>query len=344
MSVRIERLGPSDDGQLVGFLNRLAAASPQVLAYHYPVYRDMLIAIGVGEPFYLGAWKDGELAAVLPGFMRGAAVGRVYSSLPFCGPNAGVLAETAASDYRVALLDSLVGQLKAAGDVLSASIYTPFLSQEFESYDRVLAGALIVPKFTQHLGLPAAPWYSKLRCDIRHAIQGGVTTSTEVTPQRIDRFYEIYCQNCADAGIPVKPRAAVDFLADKGVAAGNVKLYFALQGGEMVSGLMVICSPVTASYYLPCTLKEKRSLQAGSLLIDAAVQELTARGLRFWNWESSPNRDSGVYRFKEKWGSKESDFRIYILPFREPEVFRSIGRDGLAAAFPYYFVYPFDRL
>jgi hypothetical protein len=172
----------------------------------------------------------------------------------------------------------------------------------------------------------------------------GVKISKDITPERVETFYAIYERNCKDYDIPLKPKKCVEFLVDKGVRSKHAGIYFAFYEGEMIGGLLVIWSPLTASYYIPCTLANARTLQPGAALIEQAIDDARARGIQIWNWESSSSRESGVYRFKEKWGSVEGSYRISVQTFHPRERFQQLGKDGILRHFPFYFVYPFDLL
>jgi hypothetical protein len=108
--------------------------------------------------------------------------------------------------------------------------------------------------------------------------------------------------------------------------------------------LLLVLSPSTVSYYVPAFELEYRHLQPNALLIDHAMSELCSGSPRVWNWESSPGRESGVYRFKQKWGSEECDYRIYLQSFRPEEELSRIGRNALEREYPYFFVWPYNRL
>ena len=344
MNVRL--LTPADDARLAAFLDDLGRASPAALAYHYPFYRDTIAAAGVGEPTTFALEEDGVLTALLPGFSRSTDTGTVFASLPFFGPNAGVLAaagDRAAERHRL-LLDALRAWMRTHPRPLAASLQTPFLLPDFATYDALLPDALVVDRFTQQVDIQAGEWPSKVRYDLRRAANLGVTVERGLTSERLDAFYQLYMDNAQAVGIAVKPRSVVDQLATRGVAEGRVKLYSAWHEGRFVAGLMVLQSPSVVSYYLPCNLDAARSLQPGMLLIDAAVQDARAAGRRWWNWEGSPSRESGVYMFKKRWGSTESPYRTYVLPFQPPETFAALGKDRIAAEFPFMFVYPFNRL
>ena len=345
MSICVEELSPRDDQEHIDFLDRLGRTSPSVLGYYYPFYRDMLVEIGVGQPVYLGARRDGELVGLLPAFVRKSALGTVYCSLPYFGPNAGVLCgDEARAEIHSALLQALLDRARA-DDALSCAVYTPFMFDEFALYDAVMPEAIVVNKFTQYLDVRITTWdKGTIARNIRKAKKVGVEISLDITPERVETFYTIYERNCKDYGIPLKPRKCVDFLVSARVLGHYTSIYFAFHEGHMIGGLLVIWGPLVASYYIPCVLAEARTLQPGPALIERAIRDAKARGIRFWNWESSPSRESGVYRFKKKWGSVEGTYRIYVQAFRPRELFQRLGVDGILRHFPYFYVYPFDLL
>lgn len=336
----------SSHAEIVRFLNALGNNNPSVLGYHFPFYRDMLIKIGVGKPVYLGAYLDDKLVGLLPSFSFQSSVGVVYNSLPFFGPNSGVLCN--ADEFRFEVHAVLFHALftRALQDkALCCVIYTPFLFNEFDLYDSFMPDALVVERFTQYMSLVGISFEHGTRGnDARRAVRSGVTISKEVTRERIDVFYNIYEQNCMEFGIPQKPKECIVALTHSSIVGRFADIFFAVHENRLIGGLLVLRSPLTASYYLPCTLTSARALQPGSLLIHYAISKAQSCGLQFWNWESSPSRESGVYRFKEKWGAVESKYRIYVKLLQPGDVFNALGRQGILRHFPNYFVYPFDRL
>jgi Acetyltransferase (GNAT) domain len=346
MGIDIEEL--SCDTEIINFLDKLSLKNPSVLGYHYPFFRDMLILIGIGEPVYLGARQLGKLVGLLPAFTFNTKAGAVYSSLPFFGPNAGILCDTSKSQAEIhqALLKALLFKAEAS-NALCCSIYTPFLFKDFQLYDSVMPNAIIVNKFTQYLNLTSTmnSWQTgALGRNLRKAYREGIEIDTKVNWQRLNTFYDIYQQNCIEYGIPQKPKLCIDFLTQPNIIGNHTSIYFAFHQGKMIAGLLTIYSSQTLSYYIPCTISSARSLQPGVMLIYQAIKDAQARGIRYWNWESSPSREDGVYLFKEKWGSIEGSYRIYLKTFRPSNIFRDLGQNNIAKHFPYYFVYPFDLL
>jgi hypothetical protein len=135
--IDVRVVGPDADDRYTAFLDRVSSRSPQVLAYHYPLYRDMLVGIGVGTPVYLGAFDGDRMVGALPGFLKQSEHGACYCSLPYFGPNAGVIAgdgDPAAPDIHRELLMSALDLLRKERRPLTASFYSPFLSDRWDFY------------------------------------------------------------------------------------------------------------------------------------------------------------------------------------------------------------------
>lgn len=338
----VRPLNKSDDQALTAFFG--ATGAQVALAYHFPFYRDVMVEAGVGQAAWLGWWRDDRLSAVLPAFIRSTEQGSVWNSLPYFGANGGVVSSADLAPEAIPLLlDAAVAHMRARGDGLSMALYTP-LGACVTSYTAALKPDVEVEKFTQVTALDGSPWSKSIRYDIRRAESLGVTVDEAITSEALAEFYKIYTENCQDVGIPRKDFTVISALTKYIASDGPVRLYFARQGGRMVAGLMMLWGPQTVSYYLPCTLASARALQPGSVLIDYAARDAVSHGKMLWNWESSPDRNSGVYRFKERWNAHEYPFRILIKSLCSLDDLRQIGREGLGAAFPNFFVYPFDRL
>lgn len=342
----VRPLLPADEPVLSSFLDDLGGERPsRVLAYHLPFHRDLMERHHIGKPVWLGAWDGERLTGILPALLRRTDIGSVLCSLPFFGPNAGPLCrESDAGAVVPALVEAARDILRAEPKPLSMTIYGALGLEDDDYLARAMPDAVIIDRFSQVTRLDGSPWSKGLRYDIRRAHSLGLGIDDRVDSSRIRDMYALYRQNCTDAGIPPKSPDLVADLAAQARPGGPVRVYFAFLDGAMVAALIVLWGPRTLSYYLPCTLAEARALQPGAALIAHAAEQARAAGLILWNWESSPSRESGVYRFKARWNAEEVPFRIRVEPFIALDALRALGRDRLAEAFPHYFVYPFDRL
>jgi len=345
-SPRIEILDRSNDQDYSSMLDELGARGSQVLAYHYPFYRDILTSIGVGTPLYLGAYHDSRLVGVLPGFLKTSEIGTCFCSMPFFGPNAGVICREDDQSERVhsSLLNFLLSYMQDLKSPLSVSIYTPFLFREFDYYRNSLKAAVEVDKTTQYLSVGKFQPDKKLRYDLRKAEKAGVVISRAESMDDAEKLYSVYYQNCLDYRIPPKPRDVVLELVSAGCSSRHVSTFIARHDREIVAGLIVLWAAKTASYYLPCVREDARTLQVLSLLVSHGLREAADRGITYWNWEASPSADSGVYKFKRKWGSEQGYYKIFVKVFKENVALKNLGKKLILDQFPYFYVYPFSEL
>jgi hypothetical protein len=343
ISVKAESMNKQVAQDVEAFLDELALSNHSVLGYHYPFYLHMLELIGIGEAIAFIARNDsGMVVGYMPTMVKESELGKVISSLPFFGPNAGVLCAT--HDVIEPILNCLKGWI-AEQRPISTSIYTPFEDHRAESiYASLMPDALRIEKFTNFIKLDSLSFNSGLLYDLRKAEKGGVVVEATSDIALVPDIYAIYIRNCEDYGIPPKPYACVEELVRSSASNNRTATYIARKDGQIIGALIMIYSPITASYYLPCSIHEFRSLQPTSLLIHHAMMECKKRGLAYWNWEASPSRESGVYKFKKKWGSEDGSYSIFILPGRPKEDFAAWGQEGISRAFPFFFVYPFHLL
>ena len=167
MRYRVSLLQPDMETAYSEFWERLSAGQESVLAYHHLAYRDLLQAC-LGPDASPRYWivqdqhgdraKDYPIVEALPCFVKQSNVGPTYCSLPFFGPNAGVLCSYSEPDaplWHRLLLKAAMAEAIAAG-AWSITFYTPLWFADFSWYEEVLApDFLVVQKFTQHM--PSLP-------------------------------------------------------------------------------------------------------------------------------------------------------------------------------------------
>ena len=361
--MNIQPLSVGMENELSEFLNSLAnkTQAPSVLGYHYPAYLNMLRQIlGSGTSdcsFVAKCPRSGAIRGFLPGLIHQSGGRSCYNSLPFFGPNVGVLSNAENTEDESSISVSLVETAIAAArnqKAITAVFYTRF--DPLNHANTVSPAAwlatrytdlITIPKTTHFLPLveaPSIPFPSTIRYDIRKAAEAGVQICNGCAVEQLPELYEIYVQNCVDHGIPRKPFDCVQRLHEISLKESTVQFYTAKKNEELAGGLVTLWGPVTVSYYLPCSKANLRSFQPGTLAIAYAMQHATKHGRRIWNWESTSENSSGVAHFKRKWGSSTSNYQILIVPMIEKNNFNELMADELARDFPYYFVYPYSLL
>ena len=66
-------------------------------------------------------------------------------------------------------------------------------------------------------------------------------------------------------------------------------------------------------------------------------------GYRYFNWQSSSSRTSGVYQFKQKWGSLEGQHHYLTRITGDITTLRQVPLDAIRAGYPWHYVMPFEQ-
>ena len=77
-------------------------------------------------------------------------------------------------------------------------------------------------------------------------------------------------------------------------------------------------------------------------LLIQSMTEAANLGYKWWNWGGTWPTQTGVYRFKKKWGAEEGryDYHIHI---NNSEIMRA-SSDELLKAYPNFYTIPFNML
>ena len=80
----------------------------------------------------------------------------------------------------------------------------------------------------------------------------------------------------------------------------------------------------------PATLEEYRSYQPLSALIyRAMVDSVTEKNMEYWNWGGTWLNQSGVYKFKARWGTQDFPYRYHIKTYIDSDKINLISKDTL---------------
>jgi len=321
--------------------------SPSLLGYHTPAYMNALTKVLDDNPLYLVAFFEGKAAGFLPLRWRRGKFGTVINSLPFFGPNGGPVLTSFGLNQTDAVMHRLAIELHvftAEIGAVSVVCYTPFLS-DATVFEEAFSPDHVVDKFTQYLDLKGfTEWSSHIRHkSLGRAKTKGVTVRMGGQAD-VPRLLEIYRENYARKGITLKPDTYFHQVVEELCPLGVARFTVAEWKSRVAACLITIQAGITISYNIPCCEEDAQTAQPNSLLIDESVRTLLSQGYRFWNWESSPDRDHPVYKFKARWGSQETSYKILIKYPGGKGSFAGLRSEDIAGEYPFYFVIPFDDL
>ncbi len=247
------------------------------------------------EPIYLVAREDGILQGILPlALVEGLVGGRALVSLPWLDA-AGVLADS--TEVAAALIDRA---RETARDRNCTYLEIRAL-RKYDSPRPVRSSKVLL-----HLDLdsPDAMWKAfsaKVRNQIRKAEKEGLTASV-VGENGLSDFYRVFSRNMRDIGVPVW---GMNFFQEIMATFGErARLVIVRDRKEPVGAGLLLTHDGTAIVPSASSLRSHFKQCPNHLLYWTAIQEAAERGATVFDFgRSTPN--SGTWRFKKQWGSRE---------------------------------------
>lgn len=346
----VRTLGPSDEPAYNHFLG----ASPNASLYSSLEYRSFLQAVVPGSPEYLVAVAGDRIVGALPLFVhdpRGAGV--VMNSLPWYGSHGGCVLMSANDDFvRRALLAEYCRRAVETDALSSTLILLPGEQPSLGTYREVVRPAVEDYRIGQVTELPAAGdgiedrlqarFERKTRNLVRKALRQAFECAVRDDEESWQFLHRVHTENLQAIGGKAKPWPHFVALRER-LPRDWRRLYVAADAGRPVAALLLARHRDTVEYLTPVVDAEYRSRQALSFVIYRAMLDAIHDGLRYWNWGGTWPSQQTLFHFKQGWGARESTYS-YVVTSRDGGLRLSALKPRLGELFPYYYVYPHDRL
>ena len=316
----------------------------EALFYASLEYRDLLQRILDAEAHYLVAMDGERVCGALPAFaMRHASLGTVLNSLPYYGSNGGFITDRR-PEVVAALAKAWLELERELGCAAATMISSPFDDAALDG----LKATFRDDRIGQVTSLPGggeealfALYDETARRNVRKARKSGVAWRVEHGAEALAFLHRTHDENMRGIGGLPKSRAFFDTVP-AAIPRDNWRVYVAEHAGERVAALLVFRFNATVEYYTPAIVEAARPLQPLALLVHEAMREAAAEGRKWWNWGGTWKDQVGVYRFKRKWGALDKPYHYYTR--LADQRLLACSKAELLAAFPGFFVVPFDRL
>jgi CelD/BcsL family acetyltransferase involved in cellulose biosynthesis len=335
---------------------RVVNESPAGLMYASLRYRAFLeLVLENAEAHYYVAYEDGVAAGVLPVFRVRDSSGDVVNSLPFFGSHGGPLLSPVAKDpdaVRAALLNRWTAHATDQGVRAATLITNPLdaagaasasqLPRDFE--DTRIGQFTLLPARESGLGREVlmSLFHQKTRNAVRKAEKSGIHVTHSSSIEALRTLAALHTENMQSIGGTSKPWSVFDALARAFRYDQDYRVYVATVGDSIVAALLVLYHGRAAEYFTPATQADARELQPMSLLIFEAMMEAAERGFRYWNWGGTWQSQTGVYRFKSRWGTTDLNYS-YFTTVNDRTLLKE-SPESLRERYPYFYAVPFSSL
>lgn len=315
-------------------------------------WMEVIARFAGGTPAFLTLERGSKIVGLVPVFIAKIDAFVVANALPLGGsPGSMLLAEGLSQSERESAYRRLFEAIdrwcaERHVDVLTIN-GNPLVEGEKAFFEACWAYNYYHPKITQINDLSRPRDYKDtIPRNIRKAEKYGVEIVTGYRPDLAEQFYSLYQGNRERYGARVFPPAYFQQVGSVMESRGESEFIYALRDKVLLGALMSLKSRSIACYQEPVVNDAERDSQANSLLLYTLIERHRAKGLRYWSWGASPNRDCGVFKFKAGWGPDVYEYGFYTKIYGSLEALRARGLSGelLRLAAPDYFVVNYDLL
>lgn len=315
------------------------------------IYTDLNFLDGIAKytnsQLFFSVESDGErYLAALPFCLYDGALGPIINSLPFYGSNGGIIKRKSDKQTSSPLLDALFEFAKVNRCISLTLIESPLQPLDPEEHHRFnffdsRIGLFNYFKPKMNVNDLIKEFQDPRPRNIRKAEKEGVFVVESRSLDSINFLAQTHIENItAIGGLPKTSEFFVNFLKD--LSTSKWVILDAVYQDERVASLLLLYNTNAIEYFTPVTVERYRSLQAQSLLIFSGMLFAISQGINIWNWGGTWHSQQGVYDFKRKWGSVESNY-TYFCAVMDSSVLERESQE-LLLLYPNFYVVPFSEL
>lgn len=334
----------------------LFEATPDAFIQQSTLWAEVISELGPDRPIFL-LCRDGDRdLAGLPLYLYEDGLGNILTSVPQPGPLGGVFCRSGLPEAGVerayALLLERAERTARERRCLTLTIITNPFHPDLALYERHLAPDYVLENFTQYVPVDEAVVEGRLALrdldrrtnlsrNLKRARGAGFSVSTCQSDAELEAWSRIHEQRHSELGAaPLDPRL---FHNIRRVLEprGKARLLLVKAGGEIASGCLYVRHRAVMDVFM-LSMSGRYAEQAPNFLnTEQSLLWAAGAGVRIYNWQSSPGRRSGVYRYKSQWGSREAAYHFVTKRLCTPERLREIGREAIRAQYRWHYVVPF---
>lgn len=320
-------------------------------------WAEVIAPLGPDTPIFLLALDGDTPVAGLPLYLYRHNLGNVLISVPQAGPLGGVfcapeMSAERAIACRLALLTEAVDRAQRH-DCLALSLLTDPFHDRREEYQSAVAADYTFENFTQWIDLRThfspegrvllADYNrrSNLSRNLAKARAAGLRVRLSEDPGEQEKLYQVHLKRHAELGANPLDQRLLQNIARILVPRG--KAFFLLVEAEsQLASWGVYVHHRNVLDVLRLNMDSAFAASCPNFLnTDESLRIARSRGVIRYNWQSSPSRESGVYRYKQQWGSGESLYYYLTRLFCPPDRLAQLGVETLRGEYPLHFIIPY---
>lgn len=334
------------DRRLVRRYEQLFDECPDACIQQSTDWADVIQDLGPDLPIFLLCEHDGRDIAALPLYLYEQPTGNILNSVPQPGPLGGVFCRGGlTSEVRTAAYRALLEQAQAIAtrhDCVTLSLITNPFEDDLAEYETHLAPDYIFENFTQYVPLdqPAHRNHGH-RNNLNRAKAAGFTISVCKRLDELDTWYALHKTRHTEIGAQPLDSRLFRNLFERLVSKGKAQLILVKRNGRIVSGGFYIHHRRVLDVFMISFDSTEAKNAPNFLNTDYSMEWAKGLGLTIYNWQSSSNKQSGVYQFKQQWGSLDRPYYFVTKVTDRHNRLASLTADVLRRHYPWHYVMPY---
>lgn len=344
------------DRELVERYDRLFEACPDAFIQQSTYWCSVIKDLGPDKPIFLLCSDAGEDIAGLPLYLYEHEIGNILTSVPQAGPLGGIFHKRGISweekDEAYKWLLHKAIEIAIRHQCISVTVITNPFSGDIDLYERHLSPNYVFENFTQYIplksifsdGVMVLPDYNR-RSNLSRNIKKGRGSGYSIrfcdSQDQLKAWHEIHCQRHTQLGAVPLDYHLFDNMYEHLVPRQKAQLILVVQAGEIASGCFYVYHRQVMDVYMLSVSPDYVELGANYVNTDYALRWANDLGIAIFNWQSAPNKESGVYRYKRQWGSVDSTYYFVTRLLCDPRRIQEIGINTLRQQYRWHYVLPF---
>lgn len=326
--------------------DELFEACPSAFIQQSTWWAEVIQELGPDKPCFLLCLSGNKPVAGLPLYLFERPSGNILTSVPQAGPLGGVfcaenLAENEASQACAVLLGRALELARERACMALTLITNPF-RPDVELYRKILEPDFLFENFTQHI-----PLTQKFRVsggqknNLARARRFGFSVECCGTMDEVRDWHALHRKRQAELGAEPPKFELFKSIFQVLVARKKATFLAARHNGRMASGCLYIHHRKVMDVYAIDMDSEFADHAPNAVNTEYSLNLAREMGVEIYNWQSSPNRQSGVYNAKKQWGSIEAPYFFVTKLLCSRQHIQDLGADGIKANYPGHYVVPF---
>jgi len=323
--------------------------------YYTPEYKNFLSKVVPGDSRYFGVWESGSLKGILPLFISHSNQNcKVINSLPWYGSHGGCLISPDADKTVRVLLIEKYKELIERETTLSSTLILDLDEQKYKHHytnllndvieDERIGQVTFLPNFSENTEIELEKMiHKKTRNLVRKSLNQGFDIVNTDEDWAWDFLYETHKENLIQIG--GKPKPKDHFIAIRESFPDSMKaVSIAMLDKVPVAGLLLLYFNKTIEYLTPVIKHNYRSNQPLSFLIWMKMIDGIHDDYSWWNWGGTWKSQKSLHHFKSRWGAKDYPYSYLISATEKNMGTIKLHQNNFSSLFPFFYVYPLDRI